>query len=199
MSDSSGFGKMVPGFDFMQSLLKSASAAAPAVGQWIAPTLDPAELDKRINDLKTVQFWLEQNARLLGATIQALEVQRMTLTTLQSMNLPVADMAAAFKLRVPEPAAPEPEPEPEPEPPAAAPEAEAPAAASTAAGVVDPMQWWGALTKQFGDIAAGALRDSAAEAAHHAAAKAVAPAAAKPRAATATKAAARKTTPRRRT
>ena len=45
MSDSSGFGKMVPGFDFMQSLLKSASAAAPAVGQWIAPTLDPAELE----------------------------------------------------------------------------------------------------------------------------------------------------------
>ena len=191
MSDSSGFGKMVPGFDFMQSLLKSASAAAPAVGQWIAPTLDPAELDKRINDLKTVQFWLEQNARLLGATIQALEVQRMTLTTLQSMNLPVADMAAAFKLRVPEPAAPErePEPEPEPEPPAAAPEAEA--AAAPAAGVVDPMQWWGALTKQFGEIAAEATR--------HVAAEGVAPAAPKPPAAPAKKAAARKAAPRRRT
>jgi hypothetical protein len=31
-----------------------------------------------------VQFWLEQNARMLATTIQALEVQRMTLSTLQT-------------------------------------------------------------------------------------------------------------------
>ena len=33
------------------------------MSQWIAPTLDPEELDKRIEDLRTVQFWLEQNAQ----------------------------------------------------------------------------------------------------------------------------------------
>ena len=65
-------------------------------GQWVAPTLDPEELDKRIQELKTVQFWLEQNARLLATTIQALEVQRMTLSTLQSMNLPMTELRDAL-------------------------------------------------------------------------------------------------------
>jgi hypothetical protein len=31
--------------------------------------------------------------------------------------------------------------------------------------VVDPMQWWGALTKQFGELAASAMKDSATDAA----------------------------------
>ena len=38
----------------------------PDIGQWVAPTLDPAELEKRIEELRTVQFWLEQNARMLA-------------------------------------------------------------------------------------------------------------------------------------
>ena len=41
------------------------------------------ELDKRIDELKAVQFWLDQNAMALKATIQALEVQKMTLATLK--------------------------------------------------------------------------------------------------------------------
>ena len=67
----------------------------PAASQWVTPTLDPEELDKRIQELKSVQFWLDQNAKALNATIQAMEVQRMTLSTLQSMNLGMADVAAA--------------------------------------------------------------------------------------------------------
>ena len=68
------FASMVPGFDFLQGLVKNAGSALPHMGQWVAPTLDPEELDKRIEELRTVQFWLEQNARMLAATIQALEV-----------------------------------------------------------------------------------------------------------------------------
>ncbi|MEP7101727.1 MAG: PhaM family polyhydroxyalkanoate granule multifunctional regulatory protein, partial [Burkholderiales bacterium] len=71
MTDSSPFSKLVPGFDFLQGLVKNAGAALPGIGQWVAPTIDPAELEKRIEELRTVQFWLEQNARMLGATIQA--------------------------------------------------------------------------------------------------------------------------------
>src|SRR4249920_3237416 len=93
--------KLVPGFDFLQGLVKNAGAAMPNVGQWIAPTLDPVELDKRIEELRTVQFWLEQNARMLAATIQALEVQRMTLSTLKTMNVTVSDLGNAMKLRMP--------------------------------------------------------------------------------------------------
>ncbi|MFZ2988434.1 PhaM family polyhydroxyalkanoate granule multifunctional regulatory protein, partial [Ideonella sp.] len=86
MTEENHFAKLLPGFDFLQGLVKNANAALPNMGQWVAPTLNPEELEKRIEELRTVQFWLEQNARILGATIQAMEVQRMTLSTLQTMN-----------------------------------------------------------------------------------------------------------------
>jgi hypothetical protein len=128
------------------------------MGQWIAPTLDPEELDKRISELRTVQFWLEQNARLLATTIQALEVQRMTLSTLQTMNLPLSELAEALRIKTPAPPPPPPPP-PEPEAPVAA----APAV-KPAASVVDPMQWWGALTQQFTEIASKAMKDTGVDA-----------------------------------
>ena len=99
MSDASGFGKLVPGFDFLQSLVKNAGSALPGIGQWVAPTLDPAELEKRIGELRTVQYWLEQNARMLAATIQALEVQRMTLSTLKSMNVQMGELGESLRIK----------------------------------------------------------------------------------------------------
>ncbi len=157
------FTKMVPGFDFLQGLVKNASSVLPNIGQWVAPTLDPEELSKRIEELRTVQFWLEQNARMLGATIQALEVQRMTLSTLKTMNVQVADLRDAMKIRLPEVegevavAAPV---------RAAAPRRKSAApAAAVPGGVVDPMQWWGALTKQFGTLATQAMKDAASDSA----------------------------------
>ena len=98
MSDTPSFAKLVPGFDFLQGLVKNAGAALPNMGQWVAPTLNPEELQKRIDELKTVQFWLEQNAKMLGTTIQALEVQRMTLSTLQTMNVQMTDLRDAMKI-----------------------------------------------------------------------------------------------------
>ncbi len=165
MTGPADFAKMVPGFDFLQGLMKGAGAGLPHINQWIAPTLDPAELDKRIQDLKTVQFWLEQNARLLGTTIQALEVQRMTLNTLKTMNLPLADLGAALRMAEPAPAPAQATFTPPPAPaPVAAPAAvDAPTAAPATAAppaAVDPMQWWGALTQQFSEIAAQALKHS---------------------------------------
>ena len=178
MAGATDLAKMVPGFEFLQNLMKGAGAAFPGVpgvpgmGQWIAPTLDPEELDKRIQELKTVQFWLEQNARLLGTTIQALEVQRMTLSTLRTMNLPLADLRDALKIKTTPPAAapaPVAAPEPEPEPAPAHKKAAAAAAdagqATPATPAIDPMQWWGALTQQFTELAAKAVKDSAADAA----------------------------------
>ncbi len=170
---TAAFAKLVPGFDFLQGLVKNAGAALPNVGQWVAPTLNPEELEKRIEELRTVQFWLEQNARMLGATIQALEVQRMTLSTLKTMNLSFGDLTESLKIRLPEtPAAAMPAAE-APAPQAAAP-APAPRKAKAAAkpakpevppGVVDPMQWWGALTKQFTELATNAMKDTATDAA----------------------------------
>ena len=156
---TAAFIKMVPGFDFLTGLVKNAGAAMPNVGQWVAPTLDPQELEKRISELRTVQFWLEQNARLLGTTIQALEVQRMTLATLKSMNVSFADLTESLKVKVPEPA-----PAPAPTPQASKPAASAEGAAAKP-GVVDPMQWWGALTQQFTELASNAMKEGNTDAA----------------------------------
>lgn len=177
MADAPAFTKLVPGFDFLQGLVKNAGSALPNIGQWVAPTLNPEELEKRIEELRTVQFWLEQNARMLGATIQALEVQRMTLSTLKTMNVQMDDLRESLKIRIPTPPAeapapvaePEPEPEPEPQAKAAKPKPARKTAKSAAdempAGAVDPMQWWGALTKQFTQLAASAMKDTATDAA----------------------------------
>ena len=190
MSDPSafGFGKFVPGFDFLQSLSKSAAqpashgAAIPGMSSWVAPTLSVEELDKRIQELKAVQFWLEQNGTALKATIQALEVQKMTLTTLQGMNVNMSELAKAFTARAPEasaaaapvepgPTEPAPPSECPPEPDTAAKPASKPQRASKAktappnsGAAVDPMQWWGSLTQQFQNIASAAMQDAAAQA-----------------------------------
>lgn len=154
-----GFGKFVPGFDFLQGLAQGRQTAA--MPSWVAPTLDPQELDKRIEELRTVQFWLDQNAIALKATIQALEVQKMTLATLKGMNLDLGGMAQAFSYPAAASQA----------PPAAGPGGAQAAAESSkkgapaAAPAPDPMQLWGSLTQQFQQIAAGALQEVASKAA----------------------------------
>jgi hypothetical protein len=183
--DTSSLSKLVPGFDFLEGLVKNAGSAIPGLGQWVAPTIDPAELDKRIQELRTVQYWLEQNARMLGATIQALEVQRMTLSTLQTMNVQMTDLRDALLVPAQPAAAAATPPSPAPAPAVAPRAAGAPAAAREAAAepapppapAVDPMQWWGALTKQFTELASAAIK-SGATAAEGAAAAAAATSAA---------------------
>jgi len=207
MSDATGngFGKFVPGFEFLQNLAGQAASGVaqglgnslpqmPNLGHWVAPTFNVEELEKRIEELKAVHFWLDQNSKALAATIQALEVQKMTLATLKNMNFSLGDVANALKIKAADTvsgltggktqfaglevpprtygteaaAAPESEPAADPVPPPTAPKKPrkaapqaAPAAAAPAAGLVDPMQWWGALTQQFQGIAANAMKDMA--------------------------------------
>jgi hypothetical protein len=173
--DANAFAAFIPGFEFLQNLTRQAAAGGasgqgtavpgmPPMSHWVAPTFDVEELDKRIQDLKAVHFWLEQNTKALAATIQALEVQRMTLATLQGMNVSMQEMADAFKAK-PDTAKAASEPEAQPSAMAeSSEEVKEPkeSKASSQAGQsaqADPMQWWGALTEQFQTIAAGAMRD----------------------------------------
>ena len=176
MADTSSFTRLVPGFDFLQGLVKNAGSALPNIGQWIAPTLNPEELEKRIEELRTVQFWLEQNARMLGATIQALEVQRMTLSTLKTMNVQMDDLRESLKIRPSSGATNATAAATDEAANRAAARASAKTrgksdgqsstdAGSPAALGVDPMQWWGALTQQFAELAASAVKDTATDAA----------------------------------
>ena len=178
MSDASafGFGKFVPGFDFLQNLGQAANPGAkgspqgmPNMASWVAPTMNIEELDKRIQELKTVQFWLEQNTNALKATIQALEVQKMTLSTLQGMNVNMADLAKAFTAKMPDLNAGSEAKVAEEAPASETPASETPESATKESAAkeppaVDPMQWWGALTQQFQNIAAAAVKDVAAKA-----------------------------------
>ncbi len=200
------FAKFVPGFDFLQGLAKGATQNIPQLpnlANWVAPTINVEELDKRIEELKAVQFWLDQNAAALKATIQALEVQKMTLATLQGMNFNMGDVANAFKLKAADTVMSGVQKVTETaagaagtaagvasgvahlasdvaqaatgaaKKPAAKKAGARSAGSSTAkgaagkggaastAGVVDPLQWWGALTQQFQQIAANAMKDAA--------------------------------------
>lgn len=216
MSDSSAFdfSKFVPGFDFLKKLSSSGATAMPQASSWIAPTLDPQELEKRIQELKAVHFWLDQNTKAVSATIQALEVQRMTLATLKGMNFSMSDLAEALKAKPAEAAAPNfsfttPAPEtaaaaaptevkkpakPKKPQAKAAPQAQSPQAA--ASGAVDPLAWWGSLTEQFQQIAGQAMQDMQRNAQAAQTAQAANPQSApadKPAAATPAKAAPKKT------
>ncbi|MDM0121081.1 PhaM family polyhydroxyalkanoate granule multifunctional regulatory protein [Variovorax arabinosiphilus] len=204
------FSQFVPGFDFLKNLAGGANPGGgavpgmPSLSSWVAPTLSVEEVDKRIQELKTVQYWLEQNGHALKATIQALEVQKMTLSTLRGMNVQMEDLAKAFtRTAATEPMAPPaappsapaeaaaPEPiEAEPSPAEPPPKTSKNAAATP--GVVDPLQWWNALTQQFQQIAQTAVEDAGQLKMPGTAAPAARPAPAKR--ATAKKAAAKKTT-----
>lgn len=59
------------------------------------PTLNIEELDKRIQDLKSVENWLQLNMSVLRSTIQGLEVQRATLAALQSFSAAMTPEAMA--------------------------------------------------------------------------------------------------------
>ncbi|VWX60152.1 conserved hypothetical protein [Burkholderiales bacterium 8X] len=212
MSDSNlpfAFSQFVPGFDFLKNLSAGAKAAGnagavpgiPSLSSWVAPTLSVEEVDKRIQELKTVQYWLEQNGHALKATIQALEVQKMTLSTLRGMNLQMEDLAQSFTRAATAAtatfdasagagagsasadrdggsdreasqgrqhavdaadAAASSGADRSQAAEAGSPDSNGarPEGRPAAAGVVDPLQWWGALTQQFQQIASSALQDA---------------------------------------
>ncbi len=52
------------------------------------PTLDPQEIEKRIQELKSVELWLSMNLTMLRTAIQGLEMQKAGLEAMQqAMNL----------------------------------------------------------------------------------------------------------------
>lgn len=141
-TDHPAFAAFVPGFEFLKKLAQGQQAP---LSQWIAPTMDPKALEQRIGELKAVQFWLEQNAAALKATLQALEVQKMTMATLQSMG--TAGLGAMTGAAGAAKAGAKVDPKLDPKEWAAA------------ASMPQAMQYWGALTQQFQKIANDAMKD----------------------------------------
>ena len=167
-----GAGVMTDTLDFVKNLWGSMS-----VPGLTAPTLSVEELDKKINDLKAVEAWLNLNMSMLRGSIQALEVQRGTIATLKSVGASLAaavntgandksifesnpyasaffhhareaDKAPASTPSWPPAPAPAPAQQATPKAPDAAPQPK-PVPDAAAAQMPNPAVWWNMLQDQF--------------------------------------------------
>jgi hypothetical protein len=174
LSNIPGVGVMTDTLDFVKNLWGSVNTSM-GLPSMAAPTLSVEELDKKINDLKAVEAWLNVNMSMLRGTIQALEVQRGTIATLKSVG---ATLSAAVKQQPPASADENKSllesipyasaflyPNANPNPTASEPEATARApadaepesgansgtdnGADNGASLVNPLLWWNVLQDQF--------------------------------------------------
>jgi hypothetical protein len=175
-----GVGAVADTLEFVKNLWGSMSVPGMGMPGLIAPSMSVDDLDKKIADLKAVEAWLNVNVSMLRGTIQAMEVQRGTIATLQSMG-------AALSNAVKQPGADEQsvraaapfvsafftQPAAAPAPARAAPPAPAPAAAKAdsaaaakpalgdAAGLANPAAWWTMLQDQFKQAVSTAMSPDA--------------------------------------
>jgi hypothetical protein len=158
-----GISAMTDTLDFVKNLwggmgLPGMNLPSMGIPGMIMPTLSLEEINKQISDLKAVESWLTLNMNMLRSTIQALEVQSATISTLQSMSATLSAAVQANSDAVTKSAAHaktvEPVAEPPKAPPAAQPAAE-PAKSATpnpqanAAQLANPAIWWSMLQDQF--------------------------------------------------
>lgn len=124
----------------------------------VAPAMSADDLDKQIQDLKTVESWLNVNMNMLRGTIQALEVQRATMAALNSLRESFTQqMKQAPAADVNEPSQAWPMHATAPEPTAAT---EAVDKAETPP-FANPAAWWGLLQDQFTQAVGQALESEA--------------------------------------
>ena len=157
-----------------------------AMSDMMSPLMSVEELDKRITDLRAVEQWLKLNLNMLQSAIQAMEVQRATLSTLRafgafaqaSMTQPAqesgqtggaspwgtsasrtASASGSASGSAPSGAA---ESESETKRAEAATDTASPGAAE--APGFDPSAWWNLLQSQFNQLAAFAMTQPSASA-----------------------------------
>lgn len=164
-----GIGAMSDTLDFVKNLWGGMAMPGMNIPGMVMPTLSVDEINKQIKDLKAVESWLTLNLNMLHGSIQALEVQASTISTLQSMSKsfttamqPEKETASAFEspfastpakpkapaeqpapqqAHAPAPAAPEKAPKPATE--------SAGAATNPAPQMANPAVWWNMLQDQF--------------------------------------------------
>jgi hypothetical protein len=68
-------------FELLKRMWAPMSLPLPGM---VAPLVDSGEIDKRIADLKSVENWLTLNLNVVKMSVQGLEMQKATLSTLQA-------------------------------------------------------------------------------------------------------------------
>lgn len=91
----SAMNSLAGGMDFMKNLWAAGSSSSLGrMAGFVTPTMDVEEIEQKIRDLKAVEGWLQTHSAMLRTTIQALEVQRNTILTLQSFGQYATSTAA---------------------------------------------------------------------------------------------------------
>lgn len=171
----------LPGIPTPGNLASMAARMPQQLPNMFAPTLDVNELEKRIADLRAVEQWLDLNAGILRTTIQSLEVQRATISTLKGISgamlapmlgkseaqakLPSPPPEVALGLaamKVDESHASQPVPTTVGAKKSGTGRAkQSDTSASAMAAPVNPVAWWNTLQDQFTKIASAATTPSA--------------------------------------
>lgn len=86
MPNLPGFGAIADTMELVRNMWGGMSAPGIGIPGMVMPTLSVEEINKQISDLKAVESWLTLNMNMLRGTIQALEVQSATISTLKSMG-----------------------------------------------------------------------------------------------------------------
>ena len=181
MPNLPGFGAITETMDLVRKMwggMGANGAGAPGLGipGMVMPSLSVEDINKQITDLKAVESWLTLNMNMLRGTIQALEVQSATITTLKTMSetfsaavkptsdagakaasaftFPFGGAAVASPVAPAAPAAaraevPAPQPEAVAPPDNAAKAVEERSSSAAAAPAANPAAWWNMLQDQF--------------------------------------------------
>ena len=83
MADSGSKNEPQDPFEMFRRLWGPLGVPVPGMAM---PTLDPQEIDKRVQELKSVELWLSMNLNMLRAAIQGLEMQKAGLQQVQGMQ-----------------------------------------------------------------------------------------------------------------
>lgn len=67
-------------FEAFQQMWNPSAFPMPAA---FVPTIDPAEVEKKITELRAVEGWLQANLGLLQMSIKTLEMQKAAIETIK--------------------------------------------------------------------------------------------------------------------
>ena len=90
----SGESSMTNMLELMEKMWNPLNIPLPTM---MTPTLNPAEVEKKIADLKAVESWLAMNLNMLQMTIQTLEMQKSGLEAIRSSAEAMRTSAEAMK------------------------------------------------------------------------------------------------------
>ena len=87
------FGVPMPGFG-MPGVAPGAPGAAPIAGMpfpnpaAMFATLDPAELARKIDELRVIETWLQMSLNMMQLSIKTMELQKASLEALRTQQAP---------------------------------------------------------------------------------------------------------------